>query len=58
MKGDADNNGMVDSKDLVEIRRRLLGIPTYYMGGIDVNNDGKFNIADLVRLKNDLASAK
>lgn len=58
VKGDADNNGMVDSKDLVEIRRRLLGIPTYYMGGIDVNNDGEFNIADLVRLKNDLASAK
>ena len=58
MRGDADNDGTVDSKDLVEIRRRLLGIPTYYMGGIDVNNDGKFNIADLVRLNKDLASAK
>ena len=57
MRGDADNDGTVDSKDLVEIRRRLLGIPTYYMGGIDVNNDGKFNIADLIRLKKDLTSA-
>lgn len=56
MRGDADNDGTVDANDLAEIRRRLFGVPSYYMGGIDVNEDGQFNILDLVKLKKDLVS--
>lgn len=54
VKGDADQNGNVDAKDLTLLARHLTGVETLAdeaaLAGVDVNLDGKIDAADLTLL--------
>lgn len=52
--GDLDNNGKVDSLDLVLMKKWLIGSAKnddVVVDALDVNQDGKKNILDLIRIK-------
>lgn len=51
--GDMDNNMILDSADIIKMKKSLLGILDSYFDEIvaDINRDKSFNIIDLVRLK-------
>ena len=50
--GDTDHDGKVTAKDLVKIRKILLGVETFeYIVPVDLNNDNIVNLLDLVCLK-------
>lgn len=54
--GDLTNDGVIDANDLIILRLILLSDTKGYSEEIDINGDGKVNIADLVRLKKHLAN--
>lgn len=51
--GDMDNNMILDSADIIKMKKSLLGVLDSYFDEIvaDINRDKSFNIIDLVRLK-------
>ncbi len=51
-KGDLDFDGKASASDLSLMHKLLLNTITSVRGNKDINNDGKFDIRDLVALKN------
>lgn len=50
--GDADMSGDIDTNDIVALRKHLLGTQeNVYDFVVDMNGNGKVNVADLVRFK-------
>lgn len=54
---DVDLDGAVNSRDLVALRKLLLGIETIDDSNGDVNNDKEINILDLIKLKKKLSGS-
>lgn len=54
LDGDANNNGIVDASDIVEIANYMMGNPSgnYNKMAADVNGDGVVNTADVVAIDN------
>ncbi len=52
LKGDVDNDGIVNAKDLVYLHKCILSPDTVIMPGSDINGDGKTDSLDMVQLKN------
>ncbi len=58
VKGDADNNGVVSTADLITMIQHLIGQTTIQGDGFksaDMNDDGRISILDVIMLKNRLA---
>ena len=51
MPGDLSGNGLIQADDLAMIRKELLGNTDFSLKLKDANEDGSFNIIDLVNLK-------
>ena len=60
MPGDADGNGIVDTKDIVAMINAIAGNPAdgFRKDNADVNGDGILNIADIVFVINLIDSTK
>ncbi|MBR6925249.1 MAG: dockerin type I repeat-containing protein, partial [Oscillospiraceae bacterium] len=57
-KGDADNNGSVNTADIVALIQHLVGKTDISGDGFknaDMNSDNKLSVIDLIMLKNSLA---
>lgn len=55
LKGDADNNGVISSADLVRVIQHLVGkitIEGTSFKNADMNDDGRLSIIDVIKLKN------
>ena len=56
LKGDANEDGEVDAKDIVDITNYMMGKPTstgtFNEMAADINEDGVVNIADVVKIAN------
>lgn len=54
LEGDANDDGEVDTKDIVDIVNYMMGKPTstgkFNETAADVNEDGMVNIADIVKI--------
>ena len=49
--GDVNNDGKIDGKDLIRLRKYLVGADVEIFPGADVNGDGEINGKDLIRLR-------
>lgn len=57
--GDLDMSGAVDTGDLANLRKYLLGLdPDIHISVTDVTDDGDINIIDLIRMKKHLADSE
>ncbi len=54
--GDVDFSGDINANDLVSLRKELLGVDDGSVEFADVNNDGRADIIDLIRLKKSLVN--
>ncbi len=54
--GDPSGDGVIDADDLIYFRKALLLGNNSFDERLDVTGDGKFNLADLVRIKKHLAN--
>ena len=54
--GDVDFSGDINANDLVSLRKELLGVNDGSVEFADVNNDGRTDIIDLIRLKKSLVN--
>ncbi|MBQ5336283.1 MAG: hypothetical protein J6W65_02475, partial [Oscillospiraceae bacterium] len=55
--GDADGNGVINSADLIAMKKRLLySDGKHDITSFDLNKDHKFNIVDFILLKNVISS--
>lgn len=58
LPGDVNDDGVVDLKDLVRLRKYLAGADVViHMGNADVNGDGLVDLKDLVRMRKYFAGA-
>lgn len=48
--GDADGNGLLETKDIIEISNKIQGNPSsgFVFDNADVNGDGIVNVADII----------
>ena len=51
MYGDCNGDGKIDGKDLIRLRRHLVGTEVDLFPGADCNGDGEINGKDLIRLR-------
>jgi hypothetical protein len=58
--GDANNDGTVDAKDIVEVVKYIMGTPSdaFEEDGGDANEDGEVNAADIVTIVNEIMKAE
>lgn len=56
INGDYNNDGKVNTLDLAELRKALLGASETAEAGADVNADGAVDLLDLIRIKKILSS--
>jgi hypothetical protein len=49
--GDVNNDGKTDGKDLIRLRKHLVGADVEIGPGADCNGDGEINGKDLIRLR-------
>ncbi len=56
MYGDINGDGVVNGKDLIRLRKYLVGSDVELSGGADCNGDGTVNGKDLIRLRKYLVS--
>jgi hypothetical protein len=58
MIGDANNDNMIDSKDVTEVSNAIMGKPSanYNKENADANNDKKVNVADIVEIVNTITN--
>ncbi len=49
--GDVNDDGLVDSVDLIEMKKHFVGMGTVNEKGSDINNDGTVNAKDMLVLK-------
>lgn len=57
LAGDLDQSGALDAKDIVSMRKFLLGIEEEIDHfALDVNLDAKINILDLIRIKKNITA--
>ncbi len=54
VEGDCDGDGVCNTTDLAKMKLYLAKVDTKVAKGADINNDGKVNAIDLVRLYNQL----
>ena len=55
--GDVDGNAKINGSDLARLRSSLIGLKDANLVNADVNNDGKVDLLDLVRIKKFVAGA-
>ena len=51
MRGDCNGDCKIDGKDLIRLRRHLVGIEVDLFAGADCSGDGEINGKDLIRLR-------
>ena len=51
LRGDVDNDGVINAKDLVYMQKCILSPDTFSMPGSDLNGDGKTDSTDMIELK-------
>ncbi|MCL2088308.1 MAG: DUF4981 domain-containing protein [Oscillospiraceae bacterium] len=51
LKGDVDNNGLVNVADIILVRNYILGERIHDISAADVNNDGVVNIFDMLVIR-------
>ena len=51
-KGDVNNDGEVNTKDVVDLVSYMMGNVTLSLSAADVNGDGKVDIADVIMVSN------
>lgn len=60
INGDANSDGKVDAKDIVDIVNHTIGKPTstgkFNEKAADMNGDGKVNVADIIQIANFIIS--
>ena len=56
--GDADGNGVINSADLIAMKKRLLNPDknSYTIDQFDLNHDSKINVVDFIMLKSMISS--
>lgn len=56
--GDMNGDEQLDAIDLILLQKAILGVPLQYnVRSADMNKDGKVNIKDLVKLKEELSKS-
>ena len=56
VRGDVNGDGKVNTLDLAELRKVLLGASETAEAGADANADGAVDLLDLIRIKKILSS--
>ena len=51
-KGDVNNDGEVNTKDVVDLVSYMMGNTTLSLSAADVNGDGKVDVADVIMVSN------